>query len=89
MPRNSFHFTPGVTGGKVYVYGELFSLVCLERDYHVLSESVDCISEFMWLDVDVHCVVKLKCKVAPGVEIVIDIDEGSIKEISNCTLRDE
>ena len=89
MPRNSFHFTPGIASGEVYVYGELFSLVCLERDYHVLSEGVDCVSEFMRLDVDVDGVVKLKCNVAPRIKIVIDVDEGMVKEISNSALWDE
>ena len=89
MPRNSFHFTPGITGGKIYVYGELLSLVGLERDYHVFSEGIDCVSEFMWLDVDVHCVVKLQCKVAPTIEIVIDVDKSLVKEIAHCALRYE
>ena len=89
MPRNSFHFTPGVAGGKVYVDCELFSLFGAEWDDHVLSEGIDCVSEFVRFDVDIHCVVKLQCKVTPTIEIVIDVDKSFVKEIAHCALWDE
>ena len=89
MPRNSFHFAPGVTGREVYVDGELFSLVGVKRHDHVLSKGVYCVSKFVGLDVDVDCVVKLKGNVTPRVEIVIYVDECTVKEISNSALGDE
>ena len=89
MPRNSFHFTPGVTGRKVYVDCEFLALVGVKGYDHVLSEGVDCGSKLVGFDVDVHCVVKLKSNVTPSIEIVIDVDECTVKEISNSALGDE